>query len=228
MDKKLIEQLMFELLGESYCRSECTAILYGSRKSPRDVDILLIQERLSPTASFVAGQVDIFVIDRKRFVELVQLLDLIVIEPLLSGIVLFGDLIGIESIKSKILKTKPTIVCSEHACLRGLEETLSARQMFLKYQRDLRSELLEWSFHNLAFGISYMSFAKYYCKKNSIPCTLSTLIRKGDILLPKFWLYRNRIKTGQYKIKPEAIEQWIHVWLSTLTNNVEKIRDIHP
>ena len=214
MDKKEIRNLLLKLFGQPYFQSKCTAVLYGSQKKGRDIDILLIQEGRTPTPHLLAGQMDFFIVSKSDFKALLKLLDPIVVEPALTGQILFGDTDKWKRLKKRVSNTKPKPACSEHALLKSLEETLSTNRIWRQYQSERDPILLEWTFQNLSFAISYLSFAKYYSQLNSSPCTLSKLINKGKVLLPDFWLYRSSVKNGSSELNSTYLEHWISLWLN--------------
>lgn len=214
MDKKEIRNLLFKLFGQPYFQSKCTAVLYGSQKKNRDIDILLIQKDRTPTPHLLAGQIDFFIVSESNFKTLLKLLDPVVVEPVLTGEILFGDTDKWDRLKKRVSNTKPKHACSEHAGLKSLEETLSTNRIWRQYQSERDPILLEWAFQNLSFAISYLSFAQYYSQPNSFPCTLSNLIDKKKILLPDFWLYRHSVKNGSSELNSTSLEHWISLWLN--------------
>lgn len=183
------------------------AALYGSRSTGRDIDILVVQPRPVPSPVVVVGRLDLLVLQRDCFDQLLSLLDPMVVEPVITGDLLFGD----EKIwigwREQVAAEKNREAVVNHLSERSVTEIMSARQILSSHSEEGAS----WAFQNLSFSIAYASFARWYSKPDSAPCTLEDLIRNKEVCLPSFWRFRSQVKAGA-PLSHASVEEWFAQW----------------
>lgn len=208
-----LSELLRELLGDQYFNEGGEAVLYGSTSDGRDIDILLVQEEEPPAAVVVSGQLDIYVLSRKTFTWLLDLLDPHVTEPVLTGSVLIGDEGRWRELHDSLENTRGSRDAVWHACRRSLVEYLNAEE--LHRAASTLTGRLEWAFQTLSFSISYACFASHYSSGGSV-CTLRDLAKARRLLMPEFWEFRTTVKNGAATLEPSDVEQWLRRWAEHL------------
>lgn len=218
-DNKIIDSIS-ALIGLDIFKETALLIQYGNLDSTRDIDLCLILPDDLNTNNFTLGKLDLFVLNKSLFLDLVSMLDPIITEPLYTGDLIIGSESDFSSLKEKLINTKPNDRAIRHLVLRAFETLLSGESFFNFYLNDKNPENLKKTFNNLAFSISYASFARYYSINENI-ITLDKLIESKSIELTDFWEYRNRVKTGQIALQPKELSNWLKIWRNNLID-IEK------
>lgn len=216
MEQAELRAALCALLGRDYLAAGMQVVVYGSRRRTRDIDIVVVQPQETATPSLKVGQLDLFVVSRKRFDRLLGVLDLLAVEPALTGELVYGDAPAWSAVRDRLVETPPSGRCVEHACRRSLEEYLVACRLWEQYEQDGDPELPEWAFVNLSFSVSYASFARFYAQPGSKACTLDGLIRAEKVFLPEFWAFRNGVKQKNDDVEADSVGDWLSTWGRTI------------
>lgn len=215
-DNEIIDSIT-KLLGSDIFEENTFLLKYGKNELKSDIDLCLLIPDAQSVNNFTFGKLDLLVINMSLCLDLIVKLDPIVTEPLLTGNLIMGNENDFLSIKQKLIDTKPNDEAVRHLVLRTFETLLSAETFFNYYLNDNNLENLKKSFNNLAFSISYASFAKHYNSKERIS-TLDELINEQLIELPDFWKYRNRIKDKNDNLIKSDMILWLKKWRNKLMN----------
>jgi len=203
------------LLGENSVQKGTFAILYGSAKPDRDLDLMLLDAEFTPVSSLTIGHLDVFVLSHARFKALLGVLDLVVTEPILTGKVILGQEAEWERIGRETRCTPAGSSAVLHSAARSCEEFIKSLALWQEYSDTNDPSLLRWSLHSLSFSASYLSFARHYAEPIAYPCTLAELRESGQLLLPDFWAYWDSVKsTGT--VDTSDVERWLLCWSNVL------------
>ena len=207
------------LLGDSFFSDGALCACYGSRKAGRDCDLVLVQPSPTLTPHFVAGQLDVFLVSYDGFSRLVDLLDPLAAEPLLTGTLLLGSVGHWSALQDRLRATPPTEACIHHACQRSVEETCNVDRFLLEWIQSRRANLLAWALQNLSYAISYGSLAIHYAQRSQGAESLASLRSHGHMLMPDFWEYYDSVKAGA-PVVHEDVEACLSRWRSHLPDLV--------
>ncbi len=136
MEQVELRAALCGLLGPDCLAAGMQVVVYGSRRRTRDIDIVVVQPRETATPSLKVGQLDLFVVSRKRFDRLLGVLDLLAVEPVLTGELVCGDAPAWSAVRDRLVATPPSRRCVEHAGRRSLEEYLVACRLWEQYEQD--------------------------------------------------------------------------------------------
>jgi len=162
-------------------------IQYGSLV--RDIDLLAVysDEYAIKQKLICNGVVDINLMNESSFIERLNLYDIEITEPVVTGNLIHGDEDNYEKIKS-IKKRKPSKKAIEHAEKRSLETFNSAlffynrnkykcnnlilekpnrKDILLDNNLDFCTKDLLYVLNNLSFSLSYKLSAKHYSEKKT-------------------------------------------------------------
>ncbi|MDP2909172.1 MAG: hypothetical protein Q8N77_05180, partial [Nanoarchaeota archaeon] len=163
--------------------------------------------------------------DEKSFTKKLELYDIEITEPVITGNLLIGDEKNFEKIKSKIEKGIPSSEAVEYANKRSLEtfnsalwfynqnkfkcnETLlntnapeKASAIILKEETlDFCSEDLLYTLNNLSFSLSYKLSADHY-KNEKSSITFEDLMKNP--LLKDLMIYLKNVENSREELKEE-------------------------
>ncbi len=206
------------VLGQDSVRNGAFAILYGSAKPDRDLDVMVLDPGFTPAAAVTIGRLDAFVLPYARFRSLLRVLDLVVSEPVLNGRVIIGEEAEWERIARETRGTPAGSDAVLHSAGRSCEEFVKSLALWREYSDTNNQSLLHWLLHSLSFAASYLSFARHYAEPNAYPCTLEELKNSGRLLLPEFWPYWESVKSTR-TVGASDVEQWLLRWSNVLAAN---------
>jgi len=204
-----IRQALLSLVGFDFPAGDNTAILYGSRRPGRDIDILVVLNCAPPVPTAVLGYLDLLMFGRDYFDTALSLFDPVVVEPVLTGELLFGNEQFLADWRKQVTCGHPGKDSVNYLLARSVTELVSSRHI-LNGDTGV-GEYVKWSFQNLSFSIAYASFAKRYAKADSTPCTLNDLVRDGQAYLPGFWRFRDEVRGGA-RLGPDTVQRWLDEW----------------
>lgn len=211
-----LRESLESLLGGAYLARKGVFVLqYGSRLSGRDRDIVVVQPEVPPSPSSTIGDMDIMVICQQRMESLIEVLDPIVTEPILTGDLVVGDERAWKSMKTRLGATSVNQQCLNHPAKRSLHEYLNATGFLERHSTKRINEFLVWALEDLAYSISFGSFLRHYALSNGRACTLESLIESGIVFLPEFWTARSQWKNRGLADR-DVVEHWLEQWRNTL------------
>lgn len=199
------EHCILKCLGEQFLSDDVHVVRYGSHSGTGDVDLLIVQPQDPPAAVAIMGRLDICIVGRERFQHLVDLLDIMVVDPLLTGSVLAGDRDRWAQLGSDIRGRKPSARAIEHACARSIEEYANA----LSFARGGgRIDLPFLSLMSLSYSISYASTAIQY-RRGARVRPFRELNQDGGLVLPEFWEFHASQKRS---VSIDSLSPWLAFW----------------
>ncbi len=203
--------------------SAAHAVVYGSRRQDRDIDLLIVDPRTSSHCYIELGRFDILLLSPSRLEALATRLDPVVTEPLLTGELVSGDHQAWDDYVMALRSRRPDRSCASHAMIRSLEETIHT-QRIAETPPDARvSTDVSSIWQGLSWAISYMSFARLYTSPNAESVTLSSLIHDRLILIPEFWHSRARHKEHGTSPDEEESRRFWREWQGYLMQNGHEI-----
>lgn len=200
-------------------------IQYGSLE--RDVDLIAVypSSMLKKCGLICDGHIDANILDEKSFLKKLELYDIEITEPVVTGSLIIGDETAFKEIKSKIREGKPSGKAVDYAQRRSLEtfnsalwfynrnrfkcnETLlntyapeKASAIILKEETlDFCSEDLLYTLNNLSFSMSYKLSADHY-KNEKSSITLKDLMKNP--LLKDLMAYLKNVENSREELKEE-------------------------
>lgn len=225
MLKKIAEENLKNFDGLKYL------IQYGSLE--RDIDLVAVysDEAVQKAGLIYDGCIDINVLDESSFLEKLNLYDIELLEPVLTGNLLAGNEKNFEKMKSEIKKDKPFDNAIEYANKRSLE-TFNSALLFYNQNRfkcnesllrsssskkiakaileekflDFCSEDLLYALNNLSFSLSYKLSAEHYTKRKSF--TTFKLLMKNH-LLKELTGYIKGVENGVAELKEDITLDFI-------------------
>lgn len=213
-----LKNSLIQLIGTEYFHKEAVAIQYGNINDGNDIDILIIQKGETTTPFFVAGLLDILVLSIENCYRLIEVLDPLVVEPLLTGKYLLGDKGTWLSLLNLLASIKSSQLCVQHAIQRSFDSSITSLNYWHDYVKNKKEEFLYWSFNNFSFSISYMSTAHYYSQPGLSAIDLNSLITSENILFPEFWSYRDRMKKENRRVDINIYNIWQNKWMEYISS----------
>jgi hypothetical protein len=121
-----------QLLTKTYSKKSINlGILYGSKKSTSDIDVLLVSDNLD---GYFNNWLDIRVVSLEEFNYMKDNLDITVSDPLFSGELILGSKELFDVSKKEILETKIT----EKAIKYNLNKSREYNDLFLKVDKNIQ------------------------------------------------------------------------------------------
>jgi len=149
-DKKALCQVIFSIIPRE---KVAELVLYGSNKFGSDIDIFVILHGYDLYSSFSVGEIDFTIVGAAWLPTLIQNLDPIVIEPILTGERIYGR--EILPAKDEIKRRRGTINAADYL--------LQCSDICLAWATDhLDKKNFRASACCLVFAISYLLYAKRY------------------------------------------------------------------
>ncbi len=147
--------------------------MYGSRNTSADLDLLVISEPQYPEGPVVIGYLDLLSVSWERFTYLVSNFEPAMVEPLLKGEHLVGDLNSWIELQRSVRSTKPTETTVAYLSKRWLSLFCDARSYLEMMQEDASRFNQTAALTNLGFAISCRLVAREYSRQE----------RQGPLLL---------------------------------------------
>jgi len=165
-----------------YALGSFAVVWFGNRTDTNDLDILVLTEEVPLTSVLQHGLLDISLIELNQFYNLAQTLDPIATEPILTGILLDGDIEWWNKQQTDLKEIKPTPLISQYLFAKA--------HGVLKYAFDFSEmntpESYRAAWANISYVLSYACFAIHYGSNKESPITLKVL-RHNYTLLNAFW-----------------------------------------
>ncbi len=160
-------------------------VLYGSGKN--DIDMLAIYKYQPISINISLGILDIIAVGYDKFIELLELYDPLITEPILTGQCCYGDTNEMENFKDFLVNSKPTIDSIFYLIDQSIKILNDAVGYLNLVQHNNNCSLYEDFFwKNLSFSASYISYAKEY-RNGNYPLVFQDILNgnhlSSDILI---------------------------------------------
>lgn len=167
---------LIQYLDSGQANSLAGVIWYGSKDSLGDRDIIIIHHEISGVQHLSAGKLDITLLGCDYFENLLNKLDPIVTEPILTGTIVCENKQYISKANKWASSKKCDIGLVQYLVSRSIEEYFSSSSL-ISGINPVHSELphLQSALVSMSFAYSYLSFAKYY--KNNLDTNIIALKR---------------------------------------------------
>lgn len=206
-------------------------IQYGSLE--RDIDLVAVysDNAIQKPGLIYDGCIDINVLDESSFLQKLNLYDIELLEPILTGSLLVGDEKIFEKMKFEIKKGKPSDDAVEYANKRSLETFNSALLFYHQNKFKCNESLLNsdssekiaktileekilnfctkdllYALNNLSFSLSYKLSAEHYMENKS-STSFKALIKKT--LLKELVGYIKDVENGVVELKEDVTLDFI-------------------
>jgi len=146
-------------------------LLYGSKKPYSDIDLFIVTR--AKTTNYFNGWLDIYQVNKEEFITLLELLDISITDPLLTGVLVKGDETLLKEYKEKIAHQEIT----RNAILHN--QLMSENQLLLSQDKELSLREREVAKN---YALTYMLNAQ--------------CLQKGIKLLTKQELTKKSVKVG--------------------------------
>ena len=201
--RDVCEQYLTGPFGELKC-----AIAYGSGRT--DQDVLAVYTHRPPRNEVVCGRLDVLAIGVEDLHCLLNLLDPVVTEPVLTGSLVYGDEQLLLEAQQSLKNVACQWNCIRHLLQRSLCSYQNACSSLTDSHRWDRATLRLFK-TNLSYSISYYYYSKYYTAQLGHDTEAITLAK----LVPS--LPQNargilddlaKLRVGQESMATELIQRW--------------------
>jgi len=177
MTKDILQSLI-PLLNSTPDNPVLGVVWYGSKDPLGDFDYFIVQKNIMGVQHLSAGVLDISLLGKDFFESLLQKLDPIATEPILTGEFEFEDNNFLMRARDFVNNAKCDRSVVSYLITRSVEEYLSARSTTSRVINQQGSGTFAYSaLVSLSFALTYLAFAKYYkTNPNSNVITLSNLL----------------------------------------------------
>lgn len=190
---------------------------YGSREQDADIDLMAVTSYRTSWNHCAFGRLDLISIPFEEFQSSAMRFDPIVIEPLFTGELIFGDQNVIDELKLKIEGCSPSHEAITFLYDRAMQEYLSSRSYLAYYRQTKQATYLLWAFTNVTYAYSYAFIAQYYeIYKSNGPIILKSIKEKNQlIILNKIVEILRMTKRDHTALNEEIIEDYMERWRSS-------------
>ena len=188
----------------------CLLVRYGSNRFGSDKDYLAVYDSPQPSYSVLLGGLDLWVTDKNGLFEYACLLDPAVSEPLLTGILVFGESLYFQKAKEALNRASPSVNTVPHLLSRSFRAYHSSS--ILVANREKHSCVVRrdyWS--SLSFAISYWCFASEYASRWKGVLTLAELEIRMPSGIRELWRQVVRNKQRGAPIDNTVLDTWSRI-----------------
>lgn len=219
-------------------------ILYGSRKSYGDIDLVAVYENSTDEKpySIYTGDLDIIQIKERDLIERLNLFDIELTEPILTGNLIIGDKNKFNKLKRNLENKKPSQEAITYLTRKSLEAynnatnffnfgIYEAKQSILKNEKDLdklsqqrledidlTSIQFEYTLISLSYALSYKISSLLYSQGSKI-LTFNGILESNNSLLNQMMDYIKNIRKREELLKKNKTKKFLDKINQYLKNN---------
>ena len=175
-------------------------VRYSVKIDAADHDYLAVYENLPLPVVARMGMLDLHALDIKTLDSCRQLLDPMVVEPMLKGHCLLGDTDMFFKFRDEVKETTPTKEAISHLLANSINSLQNVARTTSLPQRLSASELL--------FSIGYWSLAQVYAQTHCKAITVDLAIEKQDSEVQRIWNQTTIMKKGGTNKLQEMLQAW--------------------
>ncbi len=200
-NKQIGDSELKNLLGDLFNDDiPLVAVIFGNYPYGADIDILCLTENEPSQERSNVGILDLLNLSVEKASYLIELLDPIITELILTGKYFLGDRSIWDNLTDKLHNVCDIDIAISHLLRESSKWYIIAYDQFMAHQYKESRDLIKWSIINGAYASSYLHFAKYYAKSSYEPIDLRHLIE----IFPALRMTMNCVE--KIKIKGTEIE----------------------
>lgn len=175
MKEKMLKQL-FRIIN----KKDVISVIYYGNTNGDDIDLCVITNTLPIYEKKEVNKLDITIFNEPYFIYLIQLLDPLTSEPILTGQEIYGS--NLKRYIKFLKKTKISKKTIEHLYDFSNQIFKASKKLYYEHK-------YHHSINNILFCLSYLAYANYYVSEKKVILFKELISNNNNTLLTEAYFY---------------------------------------